>query len=232
MPGRPHYLREYRRLWRTLQKRHGDGEAAFHEAVGGNYEGEGKFQAALVLDHAPKGSFNLLDIGCGAGRAAYALRGEERITYIGTDILPELIEFAHNKAKRPDWHFEVVTGITLPVDDGWADMAICMSVFTHLTPQEIKHYLRLAARAIKPGGVIICSYLDPDEMRHKSAFRSAPLQWIGRLLGRDVMLRFTAKDALSAWLEEAGFKFEKAIAYDHARQHTMIGRRLEKESAS
>lgn len=221
----PHYLREYRRLMRTLRRKHGDNDAAFEAAVGGNYIKQGKLQADLVLSAAPAGPFNLLDIGCGSGRAAYALKDQERISYIGADILTDLLDFARQKCARPDWRFVELTDIAAPADDNWADIAMFMSVFTHLKPAEIKQYLGEAARAVKPGGAIICSYLDREFGPHRGAFRPAPLQWLGRLLGRDVMLSFTSRDELAGWLEESGFSVEKTVTYETARQHVMIARR-------
>jgi len=221
----PHYLREYRKLMRNLQRKHDDGDEAYEAAVGGNYIAQGKLQAKLVLSVAPDGPFNLLDIGCGSGRAAYALRNEQRISYIGAYILPELLDYARKKCARGDWRFELLTEIAAPAQDDWADAAMFMSVFTHLKPAEIKQYLAEAARALKPGGVIICSYLNRHFAPHKAAFRAAPLQWIGRLLGRDVMLSYTTREELAGWLEESGFSVEKTITYETARQHVMIGRR-------
>ena len=221
----PHYLREYRTLLKTLRKRHGDGEIALQKAVGGNYEGEGETQAALVRSVAPEGPFNLLDIGCGAGRAAYGLRNEKRVTYVGADILPELLAYARQKVGRPDWRFEPVTELAAPVDNAWADIVLFMSVFTHLKPAEIKTYLAEAARVTKPGGAVIISYLDRNREDHRALFQPAPLQRLARFLGRDVMLTFTYEDELRGWLEESGFRAEKTITYDTPRQHTMIGRR-------
>ena len=224
MPETPHYLREYRRLLGNLTKSHSRDDA-MALAVGGNYEGQGKLQADLILDNAPAGAFRVLDVGCGSGRAAYALRGEERLNYFGVDILPELLDYAKEKTARPDWRFEPITEIALPVEDGWADIVMFMSVFTHLTRREIDTYLLEAYRALKPGGKIIASYLDRAFPPHKKQFRPAPLQWLGRALGRDVMLSFTTAPEFTAQLQAAGFSLERNITYDTARQHVMIARK-------
>jgi len=227
----PHYVREYKRMLSALRRKHGNEDAAMEAAVGGNYDGQGKLQAELVLDHAPPGPFTLIDVGCGSGRAANALKDVERLSYFGTDILADLLNYAKEKTQRPDWRFAQITDLTLPVENNWADMAMFMSVFTHLKPAEIKTYLKESARAVKPGGLIICSYLDRDEPRHKNAFRPPLLQRLARMAGRDVMLSFTTRNELSAWLDHAGFDTEKVITYKTARQHTMIGRRRPNGSA-
>ncbi|MEM9494755.1 MAG: class I SAM-dependent methyltransferase [Pseudomonadota bacterium] len=224
--GTPHYLREYRTLLRTLRRRHGDDEeAALHSAVGGDYEAEGRVQADLVLTAAPAGDFSLLDVGCGSGRAAYALSKEERVNYWGVDILPDLLDYAREKCARSDWRFDAITDIALPASDAWADVILFMSVFTHLKDSEIKRYLAEAARVTKPGGVIIASYLDRDNRAHRDLFQPAPLQRLARFLGRDVMLSFTTATEFGDNLDAAGFSVEKTITYDTPRQHTMVARR-------
>ncbi|MHA7873684.1 MAG: hypothetical protein ACX939_15145, partial [Hyphococcus sp.] len=77
----PHYVREYRRLVAFLRKQTGDDKTALERAVGLDYHGPGQAQAALVLRKAPAGPFNLLDVGCGSGRLAHALKDERRIAY-------------------------------------------------------------------------------------------------------------------------------------------------------
>jgi len=222
----PHYIREYNRLLKTLKKRC-PGEEALHRAVGGSFEDQGARQAELVLSLAPDGPFTLMDVGCGSGRAAAALSGVERVTYWGVDIMPELLEHAKKVANRPDWRFEPVYDIALPAEDNWADMTLVMSVFTHLKNGEIKKYLGEMARVVKPGGVLICSYLDRANAAHRAVTRPAPLQRLGRMLGRDVMVSFTTRQDLSAWLAEAGFAIEQSIQKSALGQHILVGRRQE-----
>ena len=222
---KPHYIREYSALLDLLRRSSEDEDAAMHRAVGGAYEKEGARQAEMILARAPEGPFALLDIGCGSGRAAYALREVERLSYFGVDIMPDLIDYARKKAARPDWRFEVISDIALPAEDEWADMALIMSVFTHLKPAETQRYLREVARVLKPGGVLICSYLDKNNPKHKSQFRPAPLQRIARMLGRDVMLSFVSREELTRWTEDAGLRVEEVIEYENGRQHTLVARK-------
>ena len=222
---KPHYIREYGAMLELLRRRHGDEDAAMQKAVGGSYQKEGKRQSELILARAPEGPFTLLDVGGGSGRAAYALREVERLTYFGVDIMPDLVDYARTKAARPDWRFEVISDIGLPAEDEWADMMLIMSVFTHLKPSETQRYLGEVARVLKPGGVLICSYLDKNNPKHKSQFRPAPLQFLARMLGRDVMLSFVTRAELSQWAEDAGLKVEEVIEYENGRQHTLVARK-------
>ena len=222
---KPHYIREYGALLDLLRRSHSDEDAAMHKAVGGSYEREGERQAEMILARAPAGPFTLLDVGCGSGRAAYALRDVERLTYFGVDIMPDLIDYARKKVARPDWRFETISDIALPAEDGWADMVLIMSVFTHLKPSETQRYLREVARVLKPGGALICSYLDKNNPKHRNQFRPAPLQRIARMLGRDVMLSFVTREDIARWTGGAGLSVEDVIEYENGRQHTLVARK-------
>lgn len=223
----PHYIREYASMIAMLKKRHGD-DVAMQKAVGGDYEEQGRFQADMVMSRAPEGPFSLMDVGCGSGRAAYALRDERRLTYWGLDIMPDLLDYAREKTGRADWKFDRISEIKLPAEDGWADMMLFMSVFTHLKPDEIRAYLREAGRVVKPGGLMICSFLDKANAVQRKTFHPAPLQHFARFIGRDVMLRFLRQDDLEAWATEAGFAVEEVVTdFEKGSQHLLVARRKE-----
>lgn len=220
----PHYVREYRQLVRFLRSRTDSEFELAERAVGGNFEQGGAVQAGLVLDLAPSGAFSLIDVGCGSGRAAYALRDIERLDYLGTDVVPELLDHARNVAARPDWRFELVESLTIPAADQSADIVMLMSVFTHLTPIETATYLREVARTLKPKGVMIASFLDRDEPRHLACTRPKWRERVARFIGRDVMNTLTTQAALTASVEAAGLAVEqviKELVYGH---YVMIAR--------
>ena len=200
-------------------------DEAAERAVGGYYERIGQLQADLVREIAPAGPYTLIDIGCGAGRAAFALRDEERLSYIGIDVVPELIDYARKKSGRPDWRFELVSSIAIPVENAAADVVLVMSVFTHLTPDEIRTYLLDCFRVLKPGGAIIASYLERNNARHRSLFHKPIRNRISRLLGRDVMVSFTTQSEIAGWATDAGFTVERTIVDGSVGQHVLIGRK-------
>ncbi len=221
----PHYVRNYRSLMRRLRRESASEDEAVERAVGGHYLRVGKVQAELVLDVAPDGPFTMIDIGCGSGRAAYALREESRLSYVGIDVVPDLVDYARQKADRADWRFELISSISIPAEDACANLVLIMSVFTHLKPGEIKAYLAETARVLKPGGAVIASYLERDNERHRSLFYRPLKNRISRLLGRDVMVSFTTKDELAGWMEDAGFTIERAIGDGPVGQHVLVGRK-------
>lgn len=218
----PHYVREYRHLVRFLQSRDPDEASAFERAVGGNYREQGAAQAKLVLDVAPDGPFTLLDVGCGSGRLSHALRGEERIAYLGVDVVPDLIEYARRISARPDWRFETISSLNLPCPADWADVIVFMSVLTHLKPAECRDYIAEAARALKPGGVVIASYLDRNHDYHRRNFRPAWRQRLARFLRREVMIAFTTPEEMTGWFETAGLAVRETITKSPVGQHVMV----------
>ena len=225
MLGQPHYVRNYRQLMRRLRRESADEDEAVERAVGGHYLRVGQVQADLVREVAPEGPFTMVDIGCGSGRAAFALREEQRISYLGIDVVPDLVEYAREKANRPDWDFQIISKIAIPAEAAFADLILIMSVFTHLKPGEIQTYLAECARVMKPGGVVIASYLELENERHRSLFYKPLRNRISRLLGRDVMVSFTTREELSNWMTDAGFTVERAIIDGPIGQHVLIARK-------
>lgn len=225
MVAQPHYIREYNRLLRNLRKTSASETETFERAVGGGFKATGATQAKLILDLAPQGPFHLIDVGCGSGRLAYALRNEERVSYSGFDILPDLIGHAEKVCERPDWRFDAISSLALPIEDDAGDMIVFMSVFTHLKPDEIKTYLSEAARVLKPGGRIVASYFDADDPQHAKLFPPAPVQYLARMLGRDVLRVRLKRNDLEAWMEDAGLVVEQALTQGPLTQHVMIARK-------
>ncbi|WP_428408245.1 class I SAM-dependent methyltransferase [Hyphococcus sp.] len=220
----PHYVREYRHLVRFLQRRGADEASIFERAVGGNYHQQGEAQAKLVLGFAPEGPFNLLDVGCGSGRLSHALRDEKRVSYLGVDVVPDLIEYAQRVSARPDWRFETIDSLNLPCPGEWADVVVFMSVLTHLKPAECRDYIAEAARTLKPGGLVIASYLNRDHPPHRRSFRPAWRQRIARFLRREVMISFTTPEEMTGWFENAGLTVRQTITdKSPVGQHVMIG---------
>ncbi len=209
----------------NLRKSSASDTEAFKRAVGGKFREMGAAQAALILELAPESGFHLIDVGCGSGRLAHALRDETRVTYTGFDILPDLADYAREICNRPDWRFETISSLALPAPGAVGDIIVFMSVFTHLKPAEIKTYLAEALRVLKPGGRIVASYLDPKEPGHVQQYHSAPVHYLARLLGRDVMRTRMTQRELANWMEEAGLTVERTITESPLGQHVLVARK-------
>jgi malonyl-CoA O-methyltransferase len=103
----------------------------------------------------------VLDAGCGSGRyILHALqRGAARVT--GVDLSPEMLERARTElgAARAEAELRQGSLTALPVDDGWADLAICGLVVGHL--EDLPAALAELRRATRPGGTLLCSDVHP-----------------------------------------------------------------------
>jgi SAM-dependent methyltransferase len=119
---------------------------------------------------------SVIDVGCGVGRIAVPLT--QLLTtgsYLGVDIVPSAIDWcsSHITPRHPRFRFEHLdaanatynpggripaTAVRLPADDGAFDFAVLTSVFTHMLPAEVEHYLVEIARVLKPGGRSFITY--------------------------------------------------------------------------
>ena len=188
-----------------------DRESAMSYMVGGQYEKMGEKLRRIVEDHGLKDGDYLIDVGCGSGRLAWALsqsKFRDTIRYLGIDIVPEMLEFAAEKCRQPDWRFELALEPKIPEVDESADMICFMSVFTHLMQEESFLYLREAQRVLKPGGLILASYLDINASEHWKIFEANVNSAEARQ--SKPMDIFLSQDFLRIWAE----KLDLAILQD------------------
>jgi 2-polyprenyl-3-methyl-5-hydroxy-6-metoxy-1,4-benzoquinol methylase len=142
------------------------------------------------------------------------------VSYLGTDVVPELINYA--KARAPEaYSFQLVTDCSIPALDGSADFVACFSVFTHLRQGEIVQYVREAHRVLRSGGKLIFSYLELP--RHAKIFAyTVAMTLLGRL---KVENHFASAHLIRRRAAEAGFAVQ-AIMPGHIGQSVAI---LQKE---
>ncbi len=119
---------------------------------------------------------DVLEIGCGLGRIAFAIRYLLRAgNYTGFEIVQRKIEFLERTFHRAHPHFAfrwadvrnsyynpkgrlLPTQYTFPADDASQDLVYAASVFTHMMPDNAKHYFAEAARVLRPGGRGVFSF--------------------------------------------------------------------------
>ncbi|HEX2851830.1 MAG TPA: class I SAM-dependent methyltransferase, partial [Opitutaceae bacterium] len=94
------------------------------------------------------------------------------LSYVGTDVVPQLLEHAREICGRPDWKFLLTDGLTVPSDDNRADFVCFFSVFTHLRHEQSFRYLQEARRALRPGGLIVFSFLEFKIHPHWAVFEN------------------------------------------------------------
>jgi SAM-dependent methyltransferase len=137
----------------------------------------------------------VLDVGCGIGRVAVPLAKylDHTGKYDGFDIVKQGIDWCNDNIskKHPNFRFQwagiynktyntagkmLAREFTFPYPDGSFDLVFLTSVFTHMLPEDVEHYLGEIRRVLKPGGRCFITYFLLDNEvydlieRGKSAF--------------------------------------------------------------
>lgn len=113
----------------------------------------------------------IIDIGCGIGRLVRYLTDQPVKSYLGTDILPEVLEEAKAVVAGDDrFRFTLVDRISIPADANSADMVCAFSVMTHLLDEEVFAYFNETARVLSAGGNAVFSFFDYGFPRHQAMF--------------------------------------------------------------
>jgi SAM-dependent methyltransferase len=125
----------------------------------------------------------VLDIGSGIGILALSLVGYLRGGYDGVEIHPEAVTWCQRAITRrhPTFRFHradlassaynphglvLASAYRFPFPDQSFDFIFLGSVFTHMLPDPVEHYLHEISRLLAPDGVCVASYfLLNDETR-------------------------------------------------------------------
>jgi SAM-dependent methyltransferase len=119
----------------------------------------------------------VLEPGCGSGRMAEALTGHLSAdgSYHGFDVMAEAVRWCqeHITPRHPNFHFEhvdVYNGnynpkgrlaadeFAFPHPDDSFDFVILTSVFTHMLPAGVRHYLEEIRRVLRPSGRCVATW--------------------------------------------------------------------------
>lgn len=130
-----------------------------------------KFLGYFIEFGRLKPSDRVLDIGCGLGRMALPLTNylSKDGSYEGFDIVKKGIDWCnqHIAAKHPNFRFIYVgmfnqlyntsdklnaESFVFPYESESFDFVFLTSVFTHMMPGEVEHYIKEIGRVLKPGG--------------------------------------------------------------------------------
>jgi ubiquinone/menaquinone biosynthesis C-methylase UbiE len=139
--------------------------------VGGGFTHEYLIRRARL-----KPNERVLDLGCGIGQKARVLTTYLGAggSYEGIDIVPKGIEWCRSAyADFRNFHFTLADDLysshynpagkilakhyRLPYGDAEFDLVFLASVFTHLMPDEVAHYLSELSRVLKPDGRCVAS---------------------------------------------------------------------------
>lgn len=143
----------------------------------------GIFQTLMFLHLENKESSMILDIGCGTGLLAIASEpflGRDG-KYTGIDVMKKDIDFC--RKHYPSTHFEFIhldvsnpvyapaqkdARSRWPVESEVVDVAIALSVWTHLNEDDAIFYFKEISRVLKPDGKAIVTFFVLDETYEKS----------------------------------------------------------------
>ncbi|MED2933834.1 class I SAM-dependent methyltransferase [Bacillus wiedmannii] len=159
--------------------------------VGGDFEEVGKeFMQYFIEIGNLKSNETVLDVGCGIGRMAVPLMNylSDDGTYYGFDLFNAGITWCKNNisTRRNNFHFEHVdiynqfynpdgkedaSQYKFPYEDESFDFIFLTSVFTHLLPKELEHYVCEIARVLKKDGRCFITFflINPESSYYLNA---------------------------------------------------------------
>jgi SAM-dependent methyltransferase len=132
-------------------------------AVGGDWEETRALLIGALILAGVREADSIVDVGCGSGRLAGAIANHFNGEYLGTDVVPELLDFARSQVENNNFRFLPSDGVSVPAKSESANIVCFFSVFTHLPHEAIYTYLREARRILRPGGKIVASFLEFED---------------------------------------------------------------------
>lgn len=147
------------------------------QAVGGGFqEISFEFLDYFIRLTNLKPTESILDVGCGIGRMAYALAGYLSFLgrYDGFDLVDKFIEWPRRNITNvyPNFRFRKVDlynkwynprgklkpdSFRFPYEDNAFDFVFLCSVFTHMLPDSVTHYLEEIYRVLATNGRCLCT---------------------------------------------------------------------------
>ena len=128
-----------------------------------------------LIDRGLRSEHRVLDIGCGIGNLAIGLRDYLQGGYDGIDIHPEAVSWCQRAItpRYPAFRFHradvasraynpegrvAASAYRFPFPDRAFDFIFVASVFTHMMPDEVEHYVHEISRMLAPGGTCVASF--------------------------------------------------------------------------
>lgn len=134
---------------------------------------------------------DVLEIGSGLGRMAIPLTDllSSRGSYLGFDVVPSAVADCQRRisTRFPAFafvHVDVMndlytesgaaaSSLTFPADDDAFDFAFATSVFSHMDPDDVAHYLTESRRVVRNGGRLMVTFFMLDEEAAQASARSS-----------------------------------------------------------
>ena len=167
-----------------------------------------KIRAKLLELAAPAPGERVLDVGCGTGVLAIAIKSRVGAGDVhGIDASPEMIEVAKEKAAQAgcEIHLQVALAEALPFPAAHFDLVTCSLVLHHLPAGLRRKGLAEVRRVLKPSGRFVA--VDFAALSHSPVGHLLSL--LGHARGDNTLAE------LSPLLKEAGFTEVEAIPTRH-----------------
>ncbi|WP_309644711.1 class I SAM-dependent methyltransferase [Phenylobacterium sp.] len=212
--------------------RRGEPLHMLHNVGGGDYREVGEHTLRILRDHADlTAQDQVLDIGCGTGRAAGPLAhflGPGGGRYLGFDVSRVGVAMCQRHFRREACvafvHLDVWNGdynptgrvaeadVRFPADDASIDVAFAMSVFTHMRLAGVRSYLAEAGRVLRPGGrLAFTAFTLNDGRSSPGLFDFTPFETDSGVFDPQAPERSIGhgKAALSVAIEAAGLRVRR-----------------------
>jgi len=198
--------------------------------VGPDPQGRRSARQRRVLEHwGLRPDSDVLEIGCGMGRLAYALNGFlDTGTYTGFDVSAPAIAWLdeHYAPKLPNFRFDLIDvrntrynteggteadEVRFPYPDASFDLVCAYAVLIHMPIPEVANYLRESRRVVRPGGTAIMSVFavtDPARLPESDGRPFAPVGpgVYARQAGSPTHALAFDHDVLVELIEDAGWE--------------------------
>ncbi len=183
-----------------------------------------------MVDLSP--TSRVLEIGCGFGRLGISLSRylDEDGEYHGIDIVPSAINWCNRNVQGPHGnvhfiHADIYNGeynphgclkasdYRFPFGNSTFDIVVLISVFTHMLPTDVDHYLSEIARVLAPGGRCYATYaIITDRVKARMAEGIASLKFKNDMGTHWVMNESTP---------ELGVAYDEVFLRDLHHSHNM-----------
>ena len=158
-----------------------------HDVGGGDFEFVGNRFLGFLKEAGLTPGDDVLDMGCGIGRIAVPLTQflDSTSRYAGFDIETKAIDWCNEEVvalhEGFSFHFAnlyneaynpksttLAQDFRFPYEDDSFDFALATSLFTHLLPKDMEHYLAEVVRVLRPDGTLFITYfLLNEEIRDR-----------------------------------------------------------------
>lgn len=149
------------------------------------------------------GSGLICDLGCGPGQIARYLH-DHGAAACGVDLSPAMVMQA--RQLNPDIPFEQgnMLALSAAADETYGGVAAFYSII-HIPHEQVVTALIEIRRVLRPGGVLLLTFHLGSQVVHLD-------DWWGQAVNLD--FNFFEREAMKAWLVEAGLTLEEVIERD------------------